>query len=77
MAKTKSWRELRGRSKVAPDKRARTDAALKDEVKHRPRHKDCSGGVLGTSRSSEIVEQSTLGRFVHALGGKLKIVVQF
>jgi len=32
MAKTKSWRELRGRSKVAPDKRARTDAALKDEV---------------------------------------------
>jgi hypothetical protein len=32
MAKTRPWRELRERSKVSPEQRARTDAAVKKEI---------------------------------------------
>ncbi len=97
MAKAKSWRELRDRSKVAPDKRARTDVAVKEEVERldrvtkieqlrraRSRSQQQIAEQLGTNQGavSRLERQtdfylSTLARFVHALGGKLKIVVQF
>ncbi len=97
MAKTKSWHELRIRSKVAPEKRVRTDAAVNQEI-HRLDHvtkieqlrrarnlsQQQIAKQLGTNQGavSRLERQtdfylSTLGRFVHALGGTLKIVVQF
>ncbi len=97
MAKTKSWRELRGRSKVAPDERALTDAAVMEKVERLDRvtkieqlrrarslSQQQIAEQLGTNQGaiSRLERQtdfylSTLGRFVHALGGTLKIVVQF
>jgi predicted XRE-type DNA-binding protein len=97
MVKTKVWRELRGRSKVSPEQRSRTDAAVKKEVERlgrvtkieqlrraRSLSQQQIAEQLGTNQGavSRLERQtdfylSTLGRFVHALGGTLKIVVQF
>ena len=97
MPKTREWSELRGRSKVSQEQRARTDAASKKEVERLDRvtkieqlrrarslSQQQIAEQLGTNQGavSRLERQtdfylSTLGRFVHALGGTLKIVAQF